>query len=136
MNPSFSFAYLWLGLAYLEKAKYEEAVASFQKGAAAGGDMTYALGYLGMGYGLSGQKDEAIKILDKLKEISKEKYVSPSHIGNIYFGLGEKSQFFKYCNKAYSEREPLCFYSKAFPPFDGLRSDPRFKALLKKMNLE
>ena len=136
MNPSFSFAHLWLGMAYLEKAKYEEAVASLQKGAAAGGDMTYALGYLGMGYGLSGQKDEAIKILDKLKKISKEKYVSPSHIGFIYFGLGEKSQFFKYFNKACSEREPQCFYSKAIPHFDGLRSDPRFKALLKKMNLE
>jgi len=88
-----------------------------------------------MGYGLSGQKDEAIKILNKLKKISKEKYVSPSHICNVYFGLGEKSQFFKYVEKACREREPLCFYSKAFPMFDSLRSDPRFKALLKKLNL-
>ncbi len=51
-------------------------------------------------------------------------------------GLGQKDQAFKWLEKAYEERDFWITFIKVAPYFDSLRSDPRFKILLKKMNLE
>jgi len=98
--------------------------------------MTYALGHLGMIYALADQRDEAIKIIDQLSELSIKRYVSPLHIALVYVGLDEKDKVFEYFEKAYLEREPYLFYLKMSSIYDSLRSDPRFTALVKKMGLE
>jgi hypothetical protein len=50
--------------------------------------------------------------------------------------LGENNQGFRLLERAYEERDYLLSQIKVSPSFDSVRSDPRFKALLKKMNLE
>ena len=52
----------------------------------------------------------------------------------IHHGLGESDRAFQLFNKCLEERDGSMFYIIAFPSFDF--DDPRFAALLKKMNLE
>jgi tetratricopeptide (TPR) repeat protein len=135
MDPNFHLAHTYLGLAYLGKGMHEEAIAEYQKGVdLSGGDLLAVMG-LGYGYGVSGRRDEAMDILDELKERLKRKYIPPLYFAWIYMGLGEKDQAFEHLEKSYLERDPMLAHLRA-PLYDSLRSDPRFTALLKKMNLE
>ncbi|MFC1528690.1 tetratricopeptide repeat protein [Candidatus Latescibacterota bacterium] len=136
MDPNFYYSYLFLGQIYVGMERWEEAIEAFQKLMTLSGGSSFTLGYLGMAYGLSGQKDKALKTLDQLNDMAKESYVSPYHQALIYMGLGDNDQALEYLEKAYLERESHIIFMKVWSVFDSLRSDPRFKSLLKKMGLE
>jgi hypothetical protein len=67
--------------------------------------------------------------------LSKTRYVRPYYIANIYAALGDKDQAFGELERSFAERD--CYLSRmVIDPFmDPLRDDPRFKGLLKRMNL-
>ena len=71
-----------------------------------------------------------------MKELSKQRYVSPLDIAAIYTRLGEENQAFDWLEKAYEERFSLLPWLKLDPRLDSLRPEPRFKELLKKVGLE
>ena len=76
-----------------------------------------------------------MKILDQLKELSRQRYISPYDMAIIYTGLGEREQAFAWLDKAYADRFwPLPFL-KVDPRFDSLRSDPRFADLVRRVGL-
>jgi hypothetical protein len=77
-----------------------------------------------------------MKILDQLKELSRQRYISPLDIGIIYAGLGEKEQAFAWLNKACEDRIWPLPHLKVDPRFDSLRSDPRFADLVQRVGLK
>ena len=74
-------------------------------------------------------------MIDQLKELSKHLYVSPYGIAIIYAGLNDKDQAFEWLERAYDQRGSYMTLLKVDTVFDNLRLHPRFKALLKRMNL-
>jgi serine/threonine-protein kinase len=136
MDPEYLMACIMLGGTYGYKEMWEEGIVEGQKSVSIAGDMPYALWFLGWTYASSGQKDEALKVLNRLNELSKEMYVSPESRAWIYLGLDDMDQAFEHLEKAYLERVPGLIYLNVFPTYDKIRSDPRFNALLMKMNLE
>ena len=72
-------------------------------------------------------------MLDQLEELSKSRYVSPYDRATVYAGLGEKDQAIAWLEKAYQERSDGLVFLKVEPKFDGLRSDPRFADLLRRV---
>ena len=91
---------------------------------------------IGSAYIQMGKPDEAQKVLDDLLERSEQEYVSPFHLALLHFVLEKNDEGFKLLNKAYEEHDPRLCYLKISPWVDSIRSDPRYTALLKKMNLE
>ncbi len=74
MEPDQPMFYLWLGMVYLVRpAIPEKAIEYLQKAADAG--VTLAYGYLGMGQALAGRKEEALKCLEKLERVEKERFL-------------------------------------------------------------
>jgi len=137
MDPSFSLTHATLGRVYLQKSMYEEALAEFQKERELLGVWDQQLeSWLGITYAKMGKGGDAQKVLDDLIKRSKQAYLSPCCIALVYFALGEKDQGFKWLNKAYQEHSSCLIEIKVDPGFDSVRSDPRFKALLKKIGLE
>ena len=63
-----------------------------------------ALSGLGYAYAVAGRRAEAQKVLDKLNELSKQKYVPAVCRARIYAGLGEKDKAFEWLEKAYEDR--------------------------------
>jgi len=137
MEPNLALAHLWLGFIYMyPKVMDEKAVEHLQIAVNLG--LTFALGWLGCAYGRSGKKEEALKILSQLDELSKERYISPLQRSAVYMGLGMYDQAFEYLEKAFSQKEPflaVVFYSnKAYSFFpQEFRLDKRYKALMRKM---
>jgi hypothetical protein len=53
----------------------------------------------------------------------------------IHTALGEKDAAFEWAQKAVDRRDPWISHVQIDPVFEPLRSDPRYTALLRKMNL-
>jgi len=136
MNPNFSYAHWGLGKIYLAKSKYEEALSEFQKEKGLGGWNTYLESWIGIAYAKMGQRVKAQELLDNLLERSKHVYISPYGLAMFYFALREDNQGFAWLDKAYEEREYWLCYINVERLFDNIRSNPRFRAFLKKMGFD
>ncbi len=132
LDPNFAPAHAHLYRAYLAKEMYEEAIAEIQRAVdLSGGWPKHDLAYA---YAMAGKRDDARKILHELIEDSKRGVVELSGIARIYAALGETDQAFGWLEKAYEDHEHWLVALKVDPMFDSLRSDPRFQALLRRMN--
>ncbi len=134
-NPKNAWARVILGWAYEQKSMIKEPIVEFQSALDNWKDNSLPLAGLGHAYGISGKKKEAQEILEKLFAMSKRKYIPAYDIAAVYIGLGEKAKAFEWLSKALEQRSGFLVYIKCDRRFDGLRSDPRFQDLLRRMNL-
>jgi tetratricopeptide (TPR) repeat protein len=132
LNPRFARGHLAIGQAYVQMGKHEEAIAQIKKAISFREDTRF-IAALGHAYAVAGKRAEARKVIDDL--LSKGKYVSPYFIACIYAGLGERDQVFAWLDKAYQERHPLITWIHVEPMFDGIRSDPRFTDLVRRVGI-
>ena len=133
MEPSFHSASYILGLAYEQQAKYEEAVAAFEKAREGSSNNLSALAALGHAFAVMGRKQEALQILEQLEELQNRTYLSPFWKAIIFAGLDERGAALDWLEKAYQERDVWLVWLKVDPRLDNLRSQPRFKNLLRRV---
>lgn len=136
IDQNYGIAHENFAHAYAGKGMYSEAIVEIQKAIELLGRNATTLATLGYIYVLEERKDEAKKVLGDLLELSKKEHVSSFYVALVYTCLGQKDQAFEWLEKAYEERDVYLTQLKVYPLFDSLRSDSRYKALLKKMNLE
>jgi TolB-like protein/Tfp pilus assembly protein PilF/tRNA A-37 threonylcarbamoyl transferase component Bud32 len=136
MDPNFPWAHTVLANAYVQKSLFEEAIAELQKAVSFSGGSFEYLATLAHAYAVSGERNKALKILNQLREQSKQKYVPSYEIALIYVGLGEEAKAFEFLEKAVQERSDSLRVIKVDPRLESLHNDPRFTALLKEMGLE
>ncbi len=72
--------------------------------------------------------------IDELKATARLRYVPSSLFAQAYIGLGEKNRALGWMERAYEEHDQGMVYIKAYPGLDALRSEPRFQALVRRMN--
>ncbi|MEK6323138.1 MAG: tetratricopeptide repeat protein, partial [Acidobacteriota bacterium] len=135
MDSRFLPAHLFLGQAYLQEAMYDKATAELQQATGLSRENPLMVAVLGYAYAMSGKKGEAQMILHKLNGLSKQTFVPSQEIAAIHTALGEKDQAFEWLRRAYQERYSGLVYLKNDPALDGLRSDPRFADLLRRVGL-
>ena len=134
LNPGFWFDYCYLGRSY--EAKGSNAVAEFQSALALDKENTEIWSGLGHAYASSGNRVEAHKVLDHLKELSAHSYVAPYSVAIVYAGLGEKDEVFSWLDRAYRDRSYfLAVYLTTDSRLDSLHADPRFVALKRRVGL-
>jgi len=136
LDPDFNLPYWNLGYVYLDMGMLQEAITFAEKAVVLSGEHPGTKAGLGLVYAKADRKGEALKILEELKQLSTGKYVPSLRIDHIYIGLGENDLALEWLERAYEERDATLLWLKVDPVYDSLRSDPRFKALLKKMNFE
>jgi serine/threonine-protein kinase len=136
MDPDFYPANIYLGWNYIAKGMYNEAIEVSQKAITLSGGSALGVSTLVISYAELSMSDKAQETLDSLIEKSKQEYVSPFHIAMTYSALNEKDNAFEWLEKAYEEHFVKTAFLKYGRWFDSLRSDPKFIAFLKKVNLE
>ncbi len=124
LDPNFPPALTRLGLAYEGQQKYDQA-AMWIKKALAVERIPGRLSHLGDVYAKWGKKEEALEVIEELKKMAEQSYVSPNMIAVIYARLGQNEKALSYLEKAATEDGPSLSHSG----FDSLRNDPRFKVL-------
>jgi eukaryotic-like serine/threonine-protein kinase len=134
LDPKFPGAYQSLGLSYLKQGRNAEAIASFEKAVELSNRAGETLMYLGYGYGVTGKRTEAIAILKESEEKYSRKETNARYVAGVYAGLGEKDKAFEWLEKDFQSKGEVSNIRWAIP-FESLRDDPRYKDLLKRMNL-
>jgi TolB-like protein/Tfp pilus assembly protein PilF len=135
LDPNYFLIYFELGEIGCEQGAFEDAIAALRKGAALSGNAPLVLGWLGMTLARSGNAAGAREVLAGLHAAATQVYVLPTSFAWIHLGLGEIDEAFQWMERAIEERDPIIVPIKSYAFLDPLRSDPRFTALLCKMNL-
>ena len=133
-NPNFVYAHQALGWAYGLDGMYPEAIAE-SRTAVELSKGTSAKGYLGLWLAKSGKRDQAVKLLSELKQETPRTYVQSYTFALIYIGLGDKAEALNWLEKHVSDRAETANLYAVAPELDDLRSEPRFKEMLRRMNL-
>lgn len=136
IEPNRGAIHQWLGMAYEGKGMYEEAFASFQQ-AREIDDTPDLRAFQARVLALSGKRGEALKILAELKELSKQRYISPYFFAIIHTGLNDKDDAIAWLEKAYQDRSywltGMALGMDIGPQLTPLRNDPRFQDFLQRV---
>lgn len=142
IDPNFWVAHHYLGLAYAKKGAYSEAINELRTLLDSPGEGRLNDGViekdpevaasLGFAYARAGRQSEARAILDRLHSLSDRSYVSGLYMAIVYTGLKENERAIEYLNRAYQSRHPGLVLVRVDPLFDDLRSDERFKQLVRR----
>lgn len=134
-EPDFWWAHTFLARTYERSGKLPAAISELERARLMEGATIEVLAALGHAYAVSGKRDEAQRIIVELKAPDKRIQSDGYEIAVIYTALGNKQQAFEYLDKEYATGGWFLNFLKVEPYFEPLRDDPRFKALLKRMNL-
>jgi tetratricopeptide (TPR) repeat protein len=134
LDPNHWSGHLDLGLALEQKHQFPAAISELQKAIEASNDKIW-VSFVAHDMALSGDKAGAEKIIADLQKLSKQTYVSPWLFAMIYPDLGDKEKAFTWLEKCYKKREHDLVFSKVWPMFDTLRSDPRYSDLMRRVGL-
>lgn len=135
MDPSFALSRWALGCAYEIQGLFEQALSEFEEAFKLFDNGPPMLASLGHAYAACGDTQQAYKVVDQLRELSRYRYVSPFDMALPYAGLGDKDQALDWLEKACMDRPWQLTYLIVEPRLDPLRSDPRFKTLLHRLGL-
>jgi serine/threonine protein kinase/tetratricopeptide (TPR) repeat protein len=132
LDPNFVLAQRALEAAYAQSGMYKEAIAERQRLLTLSGNPDLAVA-IGEDYRKSGYAGVLQGSLEGLKEVSKERYVPPYNVAQIYARLADKQQTLAWLEQAFNERDTQLTYMKVEPAFDEIRSDPRFQQLQQRL---
>jgi TolB-like protein/DNA-binding winged helix-turn-helix (wHTH) protein/Tfp pilus assembly protein PilF len=122
---------------YREKGMYPEAIASGKRWTVTHPSQSrdpYPLAVMASIYGLQGRNDEAEALIKELRETARHRYVSGFFFAEAYVGLGQNDQAITWLDHAYEEHDQWMVFANSYPGLDRLHSEPRFQALMRRMN--
>jgi TolB-like protein/Tfp pilus assembly protein PilF len=134
LHPGYAMALIRLAVAYGCKGMSARAVKTMRKAAAAAPglhDCTSLLGYM---LARAGDREGALKELERLRRLARRRYVPAFLFANIYIGLGEHEKAIRFIEKEYDAKGWYLLLLKRSPLHDAIRSHPRFQALMDRMH--
>jgi tetratricopeptide (TPR) repeat protein len=133
--PEYWLLHFLMGMALGQKGSFQGAIASLKENLRLSPTFTLAAGFLAAAYSKTGMPDQAEKVINDLTHRDSQ-HVSPACFGVYEAAMGRPDRMFEFLEAAWVERDPYLTRIDAEPYFDPYRTDPRFRALLTKMNLD
>ena len=134
IDPRFAPARRFLEEVYAQTGNQREAVAEREKVLSLSGSPELAAS-LEEDFAKSGYRGVLQSWLGGLTEISKHEYVSSYSIAEAYMRMGEKDKAIEWLEKAYEEHDSGLVSLGVEPMFDPIRSDTRFREIVRRMKL-
>ena len=133
IDPRLYGAYWGLGLAYWQKGLFEEAVAAYERAVDLEPSDLWVKGDLAIVYAAAGKRARAQQILEEFEEKAQREYVSPLALALAHMAVGDLDGTFAWLDKMYEEHHPELIWMNQQPRYDGLRGDPRWHELMRKI---
>ncbi len=137
VDPSKPIPEFALGYAYAGKGLNDEAIAYYKKAVAGlGGEEKYSqpLIYLAAAYARKPERrEEARAILVRIEAMNE--YKSPALLAIVHSALDDNDKAMELLEQAYINRDLLLRYIGTGYEYDGLRTDPRFADLIRRIGL-
>lgn len=132
LEPEFPSAQYILGLACEQRGNFEEARAALERSLI--GSQGHASGLAGLGhlFGITGQKEEALRMLDQLDKLAARTYVAPFWHAVLHTGLGEPDTAIAHLERSCLQSDVWLVWLNTDPRLDPLRPHPEFQQLLQR----
>lgn len=133
LDPNFPLGRGLLGFALIANGKSDEAISAI--GQLSPQSPSISLVALALAYAKQGKRAETEQQIASLRDLAKTQYIRPYFFASIYATLGDKDSAFAELEKSLAEKDCYLGRITVDPFMDPLRDDPRFKSVLKRMNL-
>jgi eukaryotic-like serine/threonine-protein kinase len=133
IDPEYAMARGILGQAYSRIGRHEEGIALLEK--ALETSSFYHGGFLSWAYVAAGRRGDAEGFVARLEEKRRRKHVPAATLAFAALGVGDVDGALAWIEEALGERDPNLIYIPASPDFEPLRSAPRFRSVVRQMNL-
>ena len=124
-----------LGLTYLEIGRHADAIEELQRASELSGRRALMESLLGYARGVAGQAEEARRAAGELRPLVDRGDISAALLAYPYIGAGDHGAALDALERAFTERAGLLVFLKVEPIFDSLRGEPRFAALMRRLQL-
>jgi len=135
LDPGHPISRWIISQAYTNKGMYPQAISVSEQWLQTDPTNQFALRDAGIAYAKAGRRDKAEEMINRFREIAKTQYIPSCRIAGIYGELGDRDKAFEELRKAFEVRDWELFRLTADPYWGPLRDDPRFKEMLKRLNL-
>jgi tetratricopeptide (TPR) repeat protein len=135
LEPQFPAAQSTLVLAYEQQGRYGEAIAALEKARDASDGHPATLSALAHALASAGRIEEADALIDRLTELSARQHIPPFWMAVAHAGMGKTAAALEELEKAFEQRDVTLVWLGRDPRLDGLRAEPRFKELLRRIDL-
>jgi serine/threonine protein kinase/tetratricopeptide (TPR) repeat protein len=139
LNPDLPAIRAELSWAYAMKHMYAQALAEYDKIAeqdkSVAAENQFVAGVLGWLYAVSGRRADALRIAKEFRDLSSHSYVDFYQFAWVYAGLGDKDEAFRLLERGYKEHTAAMVYLGSDVAWYGMRSDPRYADLLRRIGL-
>ena len=135
LDPNFRFGRQYLGNTYIVLGRYDDAIALAEEGLKTFPRAQEYLVIAGLAHAKAGRRREAEQYLARFRDLGTTEYVRTSYVASIYAALGDKDRAFAELEKSFEEKDFWLPRIKLDPFMDPLRDDPRFREMLKRINL-
>jgi len=134
--PKLWLSHVVLGRLHLAERRTEEGIVALRRAVELAHDSSRPDVVLAATLVDSGQSDEARAILNKLQARAKTRYVPPTAVAAVHAALGEAAPALAALEEAVLIRDTRLVFLKDDPSWTGLRKEPRFVALMRKLKLD
>jgi serine/threonine protein kinase len=135
-DPHYYLLRHWLGVAYEAESKYAEALAELRMAVdLTGRRVAWVLAALAHASASAGERPAAAAILEELLEQAKRETIDPYSFALAYIGLGDTENALKFLEQSADAGGVMRIFSFGDPRLDSVRQEPRFQAVLRRINL-
>jgi TolB-like protein/Tfp pilus assembly protein PilF len=135
VQPEYTNARWGLGFALILNHQTDQAILELEKTVAMMNRSPGSLEMLATAYAHAGRRQDALTLINELKQRRQRGYVPAGAFINPYLALGDYDQAFFWCDEAYKEQSAILQWIKVDPFFDPVRNDPRFVDLQHRVGL-
>ena len=133
LNPSFDLARVLLAASYRKAGRFAEALAALDEVTTGSSVVSGVRAEI---LAASGERAAAQRLLADVEKRFGTEPVPPSILAAAHLALGDKDAAFVWLGRGVDEHEQSVLTLKVNPQWDPVRTDPRFQALLRRMNLQ
>jgi serine/threonine protein kinase/tetratricopeptide (TPR) repeat protein len=135
LEPKAIFAHWVRALIFSIKGLHEESISATLRAVSIANHHPLLVSALGAAYARAGHTAEAEELIAELCSRSGREYIAPQYIAEIYLALDRTAEACEWFEHAVDESNPLFLGAAVAQQYDPLRNEPRFRALLRRMNL-
>jgi tetratricopeptide (TPR) repeat protein len=135
LDPNYPWGHYDLALTYEQMGKSTESVEEYLRFEGLSGADPQALARLKEAFRSSGVKGFWRQRLRDYREAAKLGYVSAGMVAAACARVGDRDCVFEWLEKAFQQRDDLMINLNAEPVFNGIRTDPRFQDLVRRVGL-
>ena len=132
LDSSYALTFQWGGWALEASGQLDEAIAALERGVSLSNGGVGFVASLAHAYAMRGDRAEARRLLG---QVTSAPVVPAYDVAKVHLALGARAEALQWLQRAYESRSHSMVLLRVDTQLDGLRGDPAFEALVKKVGL-